>query len=152
YPGLVSEIDLQQKTLVRSFKAGSFLRGVALSPDEGRLYVTEFYTAILHAVDLQSEGEPRVVDSWKGQSLDNLCRQVVIHPRRPKAYLSHIRSRVSVADSNGSIFPHLSICDLVPANGSKRRTSLALDTYNNVHVVTNPWEAALSPDGTRIYT
>jgi hypothetical protein len=29
---------------------------------------------------------------------------------------------------------------------------MALDTYNNVRVVTNPWEAALSPDGTRLYT
>jgi hypothetical protein len=94
----------------------------------------------------------RVVDSWKGQSLDNLCRNVVVNPRRPKAYLSHIRSKVTVTNGNGSIFPHLSICDLVEPNGTKRRTSLALDTYNNVYVVTNPWEAALSPDGRRIYT
>jgi YVTN family beta-propeller protein len=152
YPGLVSEIDLERQVLARSFKAGSFLRGVALSPDERRLYVTEFYTAILHTIDLRPGGEPRVVDSWKGQTLDNLCRNVVLHPRRPKAYLSHIRSKITVIDGSGSIFPHLSICDLVEANGSKRRTSLALDTYNNIHVVTNPWEAALSPDGKKIYT
>jgi YVTN family beta-propeller protein len=152
YPGLVSEIDLEQKAVFRSFKAGSHPRGIALAPDESHLYVTEFYTAILHAIDLRSAGEPPIVDSWKGQSVDNLCRQVVIHPHRPKAYLSHVRSRVSVADSNGSIFPHLSICNLVPNDGSKRRTSIALDTYNNVHVVTNPWEAALSPDGKRLYT
>jgi YVTN family beta-propeller protein len=152
YPGLVSEIDLQKQVVERSFSAGANLRGIALSPDESRLYVTEFYTAILHAVDLKAIDGPRVVDSWKGQSLDNLCRNVIIHPRRPKAYLSHIRSRITAADSSGSIFPHLSVCDLVPPNGTKRRTSLALDTYNNVRVVTNPWEAALSPDGTRIYT
>ncbi len=36
--------------------------------------------------------------------------------------------------------------------GRKRRTSLAMDTYNGVYVVTNPWEAALSPDGKRLYT
>jgi YVTN family beta-propeller protein len=152
YPGLVTEIDLEQRAVVRSFKAGSHPRGIALAPDESRLYVTEFYTAVLHAIDLPSGGEPKIVDSWKGQSVDNLCRHVVIHPHRPKAYLSHVRSRVSVADSNGSIFPHLSICDLVPDTGSKRRTSIALDTYNNVHVVTNPWEAALSPDGKKLYT
>src|SRR5206468_6368411 len=28
----------------------------------------------------------------------------------------------------------------------------ALDTFNGVYVVTNPWEAALSPDGTKLYT
>ena len=149
YPGLVSEIDLSKGSVVRTIRVGPSLRGIALAPDESRLYVTEFHTAILHAVDLPAGS---VVDSWKGQSVDNLCRHVVIHPRRPKAYLSHIRSRVSVADSNGSIFPHLSVCDLVPPRGAKRRTSIALDTYNNVHVVTNPWEAALSPDGKRIYT
>jgi YVTN family beta-propeller protein len=152
YPGLVSEIDLREEKLLRSFKIGDFLRGIALSPDEHRLYVTEFYTGILHAVDLGPDGARSVVDSWKGQTLDNLCRQVVIHPRRPKAYLPHIRSKIEVVDGSGSIFPHLSICDLVPPNGSKRRTSIALDTYNNVRVVTNPWEAALSPDGKRIYT
>jgi DNA-binding beta-propeller fold protein YncE len=149
YPGIVSEIDLAAQRVVRELKVGSFLRGLALSPDEGRLYVTEFHTAMLHAVGLPSGA---VVDSWKGHSTDNLCRHVAIHPRRPKAYLSHIRSRIDVIDGGGSIFPQVSICDLVPANGSKRRTSLSMDTYNDVHVVTNAWEAALSPDGTRIYT
>jgi YVTN family beta-propeller protein len=152
YPGLVSEIDLAGRKLVGSHKVGDFLRGIALSPDERRLYVTEFYTAILRAVDLVAEGRYEVMDSWKGQTRDNLCRNVVLHPRRPKAYLSHIRSRIDVAQGSGSIFPHLSMCDLAPPNGSPRRRTVALDTYNNVHVVTNPWEAALSPDGTHIYT
>jgi YVTN family beta-propeller protein len=155
YPGLISEIDLKEQMVVRQLHVGSFIRGLAVSPDETRLYVTEFYTAFLHAVDLQSW---KVVDTWKGHSTDNLCRHVVIHPRRPKAYLSHIRSKVNVVDSSGSIFPHLSICDLVPASEAssetkpKRRASMALDTYNGVYVVTNPWESVISPDGKRIYT
>jgi YVTN family beta-propeller protein len=149
YPGTVSEIDLGARKVVREFKAGSFVRGLALSPDESRLYVTEFYTANLHAVDLQKGA---VVDTWKGHATDNLCRNVVLHPRRPKAYLAHIRSKITVVDGSGSIFPQLSICDLVPPNSSKRRMSVALDTYNGVYVVTNCWEAALSPDGKRLYT
>jgi YVTN family beta-propeller protein len=149
YPGTVSEIDLQAQKVVREFKVGAFVRGLALSPDESRLYVTEFYTATLHAVDLKSGA---VVDTWKGHGTDNLCRNVIVHPRRPKAYLPHIRSKIEVVDGSGSIFPQLSICDLVPPNGTKRRMSVALDTYNGVYVVTNPWEAALSPDGKRIYT
>ena len=47
------------------------LRGIALSPDEKRLYVTEFYTGVLHAIDRESG---KVVDSWKGHSTDNLAR------------------------------------------------------------------------------
>jgi YVTN family beta-propeller protein len=160
YPGLVSEIDLAEQKVTRQLAVGPFVRGLALSPDENRLYVTEFYSAILRAVDLK---EWKVVDSWTGHSTDNLCRNVVLHPRRPKAYLSHIRSKIDVIDSSGSIFPHLSICDLAPASGgsdlqpgavtrSKRRTSMALDTYNGVYVVTNPWESAISPDGKTLYT
>jgi YVTN family beta-propeller protein len=149
YPGTVSEIDVKERKVLREMKAGSMVRGLALSPDEKRLYVTEFYTGILHALDCE---KGTVVDSWKGHASDNLCRNVVVHPRRPKAYLSHIRSKIEVIDGSGSIFPQLSVCDLVPANGKKRRTSFGMDTYNGVYVVTNPWEAALSPDGKRLYT
>jgi DNA-binding beta-propeller fold protein YncE/mono/diheme cytochrome c family protein len=149
YPAVVSEIDLTDYRVLREIPAGAFLRGIALSPDEKRLYVTEFYTAALLAIDLDTG---KVVDRWTGHRTDNLCRHVAVHPRRPKAYLSHIRSMIEVIDGSGSIFPHLSVCDLVPNAGTRRRTSFALDTYNGVYVVTNPWEAALSPDGKRIYT
>jgi YVTN family beta-propeller protein len=149
YPGTVSEIDLAARKVVREMKAGSYLRGLALAPDQKRVYVTEYYTGILHAVDLTSG---KVVDSWKGHSTDNLSRNVVLHPRRPKAYLSHVRSRVGIIDGGGAIFPHLSICDLKPPDGTRRRSSIGLDTYNGVYVVTNAWEAALSPDAKRIYT
>src|SRR5262249_13911802 len=130
----------------------SMVRGLALSPDEKRLYVTEFYTGVLRAVDLATGA---VADSWMGHATDNLCRNVVLHPRRPKAYLSHIRSMVHVISGGGSLFPQLSICDLRPPEGAgnpKRRSSVAMDTYNGVYVVTNSWEAALSPDAKRIYT
>jgi YVTN family beta-propeller protein len=149
YPGVVSEIDPSARKVLRQMKAGSMVRGLALSPDEKRLYVTEFYTAALHALDRASG---QVVDTWRGHSTDNLCRNVVVHPRRPKAYLPHIRSKIEVIDGSGSIFPHLTVYDLVPPNGSRRGRSFGMDTYNGVYVVTNPWEAALSPDGKRLYT
>ncbi|MFO0927647.1 MAG: c-type cytochrome [Gemmataceae bacterium] len=149
YPGSVSEIDLATRKVLRTFPVGAMVRGLALSPDEQRLYVTEFTTGVLHAVDRASG---KVVDSWKGHSTDNLARHVVVHPTRPKAYLSHIRSKITVAHGSGSIFPQLSICDLVPPGPERRRSSIGMDTYNGVYVVTNPWEAALSPDGKRLYT
>jgi YVTN family beta-propeller protein len=149
YPGTVSEIDLKERKVLREMKAGSMVRGIALSPDEKRLYVTEFYTAALHALDLKSGA---VADTWKGHSTDNLCRNVVLHPTRPKAYLPHIRSRIEVVHGAGSIFPQLTIYDLAATGGGRRGTSVGMDTYNGVYVVTNPWEAALSPDGKRLYT
>ncbi len=147
YPGLVSEIDLVGAKVIREIPGGSMLRGIALAPDETRLYVTEFNTGVLNAIDIASG---KIVDSWKGHSTDNLARHVVLHPTRPKAYISHLRSIITMNDGAGSIFPQLSIVDLKPGK-DKRRTSFAMDTFNNVYVVTNPWEAALSPDGKRFY-
>jgi YVTN family beta-propeller protein len=157
YPGSISEIDLKKLSaqpigddlIVAHHKVGSFIRGIAVTPDESRLYVTEFYSGILLAVDPKSG---KVLDSWKGHSTDNMARNVVLHPRRPKAYLSHLRSKITVIDGSGSIFPQLSICDLVPPNDTTRRKSIGMDTYNSLTVVTNPWEAALSPDGKLMYT
>ncbi len=149
YPGTVSEINVRAGKVLREMKAGERVRGLALSPDEKRLYVTEYHTGRLLAMDIASGV---VVDRWKSHSLDNLSRNVVIHPRRPKAYVPHIRSRVEVIGGGGSIFPHLTVYDLAGPRDTDRRTSLALDTYNGVYVVTNPWEAALSPDGKRLCT
>jgi hypothetical protein len=130
--------------------AGNMVRGIALAPDEKRVYVSEYYTGILNAVDLKAG---KVVDTWKGHSTDNLARHVLLHPRRPKAYLSHIRSKVHVNHGAGSIFPQLTVCDLVPREKkADRRTSIGMDTYNGVYVVTNPHEAAISPDCKRLYT
>jgi len=147
YPGIVSEIDLQTKSITREIPAGKHTRGIALAPDGKRVYVSEFYTGILHAIDL-AKGE--IVESWKGHTTDNLARHVLLHPTRPKAYVSHIRSIIHITDGRGSIFPQLSVCDLKPGEG-KRRMSIGMDTFNSVYVTTNPWEADISPDGKRFY-
>ena len=150
YPGTVSEIDIAARKVSRTFKAGPNARGIAFSADESTLYVTEFLTAKLHAISIDSG---KLTDTWAGYESDNLARHVVLHPKRPKAYLSHLRSRVTSHEARGSIFPQLSICDLwEKPKGEKRRRSIPLDTYNDVYVVTNPWEAALSPDGKKLYT
>ena len=152
YPGMVSEIDIAARKVIRTIPAGKWARGIALSADGKMLYVTDFYSASLRAIDLQ-RGE--VVDVWEGHATQNLCRNVVLHPTRPKAYLSHQVSRVTVFDSESSIIPELSICDLRPAGTLKdkpRCRSIAMDTYNGVHPVSDPWEAAVTPDGRKIIT
>lgn len=152
YPGTVTEIDVDARKVLRSFKAGACVRGIALSPDEKKLFVTEFFTAKLIALDITTG---KVVDSWLANETDNLCRQVTLHPVWAKAYLPHIRSRVTGFDSRGSIFGHLAICDLQSATGknqpSDRRRTHAADTFNGVKVASNPWETAITPDGSRLY-
>ena len=151
YPGTITEIDPKEMKVVATHKVGSFIRGICLNPDESRLLVTEFYTGALHAVDPNTG---KVLDTWTGHATDNLCRHVVHHPLRPKAYLSHVRARIEVIDGNGSIFPQVSICDVIsprdPAAGRGRK-SFAMDTFNSLQVPTNPWEGAISPDGKLAY-
>jgi YVTN family beta-propeller protein len=150
YPGKVSVIDTASRKVTRQLDAGVHPRGIALSSDEKRLYVSEFYTGILHAIDLATG---KIVDSWKGHTTDNIARHVLLHPTRPKAYLSHIRSKVLVNHGDGSIFPQVSICDLVPTDKKKeRRTSIGMDSFNGVYVTANPWESALSPNAKLLYT
>src|SRR5262249_55637124 len=134
YPGVVSEIDLTNGKFLREIPAGNFPRGIALAPRDTRIYVTEFYSGVLNAIELKSG---KIVDSWKGHTTDNLARHVALHPTRPKAYVSHIRSMIKVAHGAGSIFPHVSIHDLKPGQ-EKRRVSFGMDTFNGVNVVTNP--------------
>lgn len=149
YPGTVSEIDLESKRVLRSFKVGSNCRGIAISSDECTLYVSEFLTAKLIAVDIANG---TVVDEWPAYEQDNYARHVQLHPKRPKAYLAHIRSRTTHFDARGSIFPQLSHCDLWQRPpGEKRRRTAALDSYNGTLVTATPWETALSPDGSRLY-
>ncbi len=150
YPGTVSEIDLTVRKVRRTFKAGECVRGVALSGDEKTLFVTEFFTAKLVALDIATG---KVTDSWGNGETENLCRQVTLHPKWRQAYLPHLRSRVGTIDARGSIFGFLTVCDLDPPKepNERRRRGHAVDTFNGVQVASNPWEAAISPDGSRVY-
>jgi YVTN family beta-propeller protein len=149
YWGTVSEIDVAKQQVAREFKVAPYVRGICLSNDEKRLYVVGYYSTMLYAVDIENG---KIVDEWKpNNSQYNLARQVIVHPTRPKAYIPHMHSRVQVAQGAGSIFPQLSIVDLVPPRETPRRVSFAMDTFNNLAVPTNPWECEVSPDGKTFY-
>jgi YVTN family beta-propeller protein len=145
YPGEVAAIDVGSHNVSRKFFAGKFVRGIALAEAERRIYVTEYFTGIVRAFDAATGNGLGV---WAGVSSDNLARQIVLHPRRPKAYVPHIRSRVAAAHGEGSIFPVVSVIDL---NAAGQRKRIPLDSFRGAFVVSNPWEAAISPDGRRMY-
>jgi YVTN family beta-propeller protein len=150
YPGQVLEIDAISGSILRTITAGPFSRGIAISRDDSRLYVTEYYTANVLAIDLASG---KTVDRWPAISSDNLARQIVLHPKREKAYLVHIRSAVEHALGEGSIFPYVTILDTKPAAEVKgaRRNRMPMDSFITTYVTANPWEAAITPDGKRFF-
>lgn len=149
FPGRVVEIDVASQKILRELPAGNFTRGIALAPDETRLYLSEYYTGDVIALDLASGKE---VDRWPGISNDNLARQIILHPTRPKAYLAHIRSRVTAVHGEGSIFPYVSVIDTKPAEqDAKRRRRIPMDAFRGALVTANPWDCAISPDGKQFY-
>lgn len=150
FPGRVVQLDPANKTVTREMNVGSFTRGIALEPAEKRLFVTEYYTGAVLAVDVATG---KVVDRWEGVSNDNLARQVIVHPSRPKAYLAHIRSRVTAVHGEGSIFPYVSVIDTLPAKEAdqKRRRRIPMDAFLGALVTANPWDCAISPDGKQFY-
>ena len=147
YPGQIVEIDADTKQVAKSHEAGRFVRGLALSADEQRLFATEYYTGAVVAIDASSG---KKLDEWPGMSNDNLARQIVLHPSRAKAYLPHIRSRVTAVHGEGSIFPYVSAVDTAPGEG-KRRRRIPMDAFLGNLVTSNPWETAVSPDGKNLF-
>ncbi|MBC8873405.1 MAG: hypothetical protein H8E44_28545 [Planctomycetes bacterium] len=147
YPGQVVEIDVKTREVARQFSVGKFIRGIALAPDGRRAFLTEFYTAVVKAVDLATG---KVSDEWHGASTDNLVRQIVSHPRRPKAYFAHMRSRATMSHGEGSIFPYVSVVDTDPGEG-RRRKRIPMDSFLGNRVTANPWEVAVSADGRQFY-
>src|SRR5688572_2563201 len=117
YPGTVVEVDLVAAKPKRSFQVGGFARGLALSADERRLFVTGYYTSLLSIIDLETGS---VIERFEGESADNLSRHVVLHPSLPKAYLPHVRSRITNPHGEGSIFPLLTVVSLDAGAERKR--------------------------------
>lgn len=146
YPGKVLEIEAATGKITREIPAGKFVRGLALSGDGQQLYTTEYYTGIVKGIDLTSG---QVTGEWVGSEQDNIARQIVLHPTRPKGYLPHIRSRITVAQGDGSIFPYISMVDLDQKTDNRRRVQM--DSFRGTYVTANPSEVALSPDGNRLY-
>ncbi len=149
YPGDVVEVDLAAGAIRRSLHVGSFVRGLALGADEKRLYATELYNASLTVIDLERWAVRERIESTS--PADNLSRHVSLHPTLPKAYLAHLRSRVANAHGEGSIFPFVTVVDTEPLR-ERRRSPIAMDTFNGFQAVANPWETAVSPDGKRLYS
>lgn len=143
YPGQIVRIDAASGDIASSWSVGKMLRGLAISRDDKSLFATEYLTANLIEVSANDGTTKR---SWEGASTDNLSRQVVLSPDDSKAYLTHIRSRVTAAHGNGSIFPYVSVARLT-GEKSGTRLRVPMDSFRGARVTANPWDCDVSADG-----
>ncbi len=150
YPGQVVEIDAASRKVLRSIVAGAFPRGIAFTHDGKTALVTEYFTGTVRFLDVDSGRETH---TSVAASTDNIARQIVVHPNRPKAYLPHMRSKTSAAHGEGSIFPYVSIVDLatetnaLATGDAPKRRRIPMDSFIGNTVTSNPWEIDISPNG-----
>ncbi len=147
YPGQVVRLDTRSWQQTAEWNVGAMLRGLAISPDSQSLFVTEYLTSRLIKV---ATADGSIEQTWDPASTDNLCRQVALSPDGRKAYFTHIRSRVSAAHGNGSIFPYVSVATL-SGEKSDQRIRVPMDSLRGARVTANPWEVDVSPDGQFVY-
>ncbi|MFN6312164.1 MAG: beta-propeller fold lactonase family protein [Planctomyces sp.] len=143
YPGQILDINPADGAIRKTWQVGSMLRGLALSPDQKFLLTTEYLTSKVLRI---STTDGTVQQTFEPASTDNLARQIVIAPSADRAWFTHIRSRVTAAHGNGSIFPYVSVARLTgPAAGTRIR--VPLDTIRGTRVTANPWDCDVTPDG-----
>lgn len=147
YPGQVVRINTSTWSIDAEWSVGTKPRGIALTADQHSLFVTEYQTAELLQISTQ---DGSVLNSFDAASTDNIARQVTLHPTRPKAFIPHIRSRITASHGNGSIFPYVGVVTWSGEHAG-RRLRIPMDTFLGTRVVANPWEVALSPDGQRAF-
>ncbi|MCA9035520.1 MAG: c-type cytochrome [Planctomycetaceae bacterium] len=146
YPGQVVRINTSTWQQDAAWTVGAMPRGIAINSDSTALFVTEYLTSRLVEV---STVDGTLKRSWEPASTDNLCRQVTLSNNERKAYLTHIRSRVTAAHGNGSIFPYVSVATL-QGEKSGQRVRVPMDSIRGARVTANPWETAVSPDDSTI--
>jgi len=122
-------------------------RGLAISSDGERLYVTHFLSGQVSVIDV---GSREVLDVVSTGAESNAAQFVAIAPDGEKAYLPHLRSRVSNANLqfDTTIAPLVSVIHL-GTNELRRAELLGLDAIDRP--VNMPFAVAFSPDGRLLY-
>jgi len=143
YPGQILEINTADGTIQNTWQTGSMLRGLAVSPAGDFLLTTEYLTSKVLQV---STTDGSIQRTWEPASTDNLARQIVIAPSADRAWFTHIRSRVTAAHGNGSIFPYVSVARLTGTDAGTR-LRVPMDTIRGTRVTANPWDCDITPDG-----
>ena len=122
-------------------------RGLAVSSDGERLYVTHLLSGRVSVIDV---GSSEVLDVVSTGGESNAAQSVAIAPGGERAYVPHIRSRVSNANLqfDTTIAPLVSVIDL-GTNQLRREELLGLDAIDRP--VSMPFAVEFSPDGRLLY-
>jgi YVTN family beta-propeller protein len=134
--------------LVSRIPVDALPKGLALSADGARLYVTHFLTGGVSVIDTASLRVVRLISTGADS---NMAQKIALNPANGMAYLPHIRSNTPnlalLFDS--TVFPVISVVDPVLGGAvAAQRVDLSLGERS----VNLPFDIAFSPDGRLAYT
>ena len=145
--GAVALFDTDNLERLASVAVEPNPRGLAVSADGNRLYVTHFLSGRVSVIDVATR---EVLDVISTGAESNAAQFIAIAPGGEKAYVPHIRSRVSNPNLqfDSTIAPLVSVIDL--ATSTLRRSELlGIDAIDRT--VNMPFAVAFSPDGRLLY-
>ncbi|HEY7678992.1 MAG TPA: beta-propeller fold lactonase family protein [Terriglobia bacterium] len=138
----------QRGGVIARIRVGPKPKGLALSPDATRLYVTHFLSGEVSVIDTARRELLQVIPLLLGES--NMLQRIVLNSAKGRAYVPHITSNVRnrSLSFDTAISPFVSVIDLASNQEVQlERVYLGLGQT----AVNLPFDVALSPDGRRSY-
>ena len=143
----IDVVDTELVEVVDTIAMQARPKGLAISDDGERLYVTHQLSGAVSVLDLTERIVRHVIETGPES---NRAQRIVLHPTTHRAYLPHIRSNVSNPHLlfDTTLFPVLSVIDLT-TNQHLLHERLDLSVVDQP--VNLPFDVALSADGQRAH-
>ncbi|WP_420768797.1 beta-propeller fold lactonase family protein [Parageobacillus thermoglucosidasius] len=165
--GTLSVFDLAKGEKKTEIKIGDRPRALALTADGKKLYVTQYLDAKISVVDTKQNRvlkeialapSPDKEDRKKSQGIPNTLEQIVIAPDGKKAYIPHLLTNIDTPiNFEETVFPAISVIDLqndVELTDERKELFEEInvtDVHNQTIIVSNPYDLAFQPDGSKAY-
>ncbi|MBA2873914.1 beta-propeller fold lactonase family protein [Thermaerobacillus caldiproteolyticus] len=165
--GTLSVFDLAAGKEKKEISIGDRPRALALTADGKKLYVTEYLDAKISVIDTKTNRvikeialapSPDQADRKKSQGIPNTLEQIVIAPDGKKAYVPHLLTNIDTPiNFEETVFPAISVIDLEKDEEltDERKELFAeinvSDVKNETIIVSNPYDIAFQPDGSKAY-
>ncbi|CAM3897104.1 beta-propeller fold lactonase family protein [Mesobacillus thioparans] len=165
--GTVSVFDLQKKKQIKEIEVGDRPRSLAITADGGKIYVPQYLNGSITVIDtaqnkvikeIELAESPNKSDQKKSQGIPNSLEQFVISPDGKTAWVPHMLTNVDTPiHFEETIFPAISVIDLerdVEILDERKELFDEInvsDSQNQTIIVSNPYDIAFKPDGSKAY-
>ncbi|HWO96263.1 MAG TPA: beta-propeller fold lactonase family protein [Bacillus sp. (in: firmicutes)] len=165
--GTLSVIDTADRKEKKEINIGDRPRTVTITKDGKKLYIPHYLDGSISVVDTEKEkvvkkitlaASPDKPDRKKSQGMPNTIEQFVISPDGTKAFVPHLLTNIDTPiHFEETIFPAVSVIDLKKDEeiiGERKELFEEiniLDVKNEAMIVSNPYDIAFQPDGSKAY-